>query len=405
MTQIGDVLGPHEDVLDSGTPGGSGRWIAIAVVAVLALVGWNLLDSGPEQAVDRAVDSPAVDPPADRVIEPVPEESLPTDRADQLTFVDDAHGFLVQYACPLTNADASCPRRIVATSDGGASWEVRGPIPPHYAEHYYQLAAASRDQLMLIDGATLASIALSVDGGRSWRQLPVTPAEAAPAPAGATLTQSAHRCDQVCKTTLGWIDPAALKSHPLPSQPVAGSGDVLALPSMSSDGDIVVSSVAGTAGQVSMSTDGGQTWSDTRLEVPLVSVMSQQYVQVWAAGGGRAYAVVQVYDGVGTESTYGFRTDDGGLTWADLRLEGQAVGTGGVLGGELITTDLSGQIFVSSAGGTRWDEVGTVLGTVWLAQTVPDGPVLATMFDDDGEESYQLSIDGRSWVPVSLPEM
>jgi hypothetical protein len=260
---------------------------------------------------------------------------------------------------------------------------------------------------VLIDGATLASMTLSVDGGRSWSQLPVTLAEAAPAPIGATLVQSATQCEQVCHTTLGWIDAAAQELHPLPRQPAAATGDFQGRPSMSSDGNIVIASVADSAGLVSMSTDGGQAWSDTRLEIPLDPAKVDQFVQVWAAGGGRAYALVQVYDGVNdTDSTYGFRTDNGGPTWADVGLVEHAVGlSAGVIGGELITTDMSGQISVSSAGGTRWDEVGIVLGSVWLSQTVPNGPVLATMFDYEGEESYRVSVDGRSWLPLSLPEM
>lgn len=358
MTQLGDALDPQGDVLVSGTAGRS-RW-------------WTLLDSGPEQAVDRAAESRSADPPQDRVIEPVPAGFPSTDRADQLTYVDDAHGFLVQYGCPLSDGDSSCPRRILATSDGGASWEARGRIPD-YAEHSYQLAAASQDELMLI-GATLASMTRSVDGGRSWSQLPVTLAEAATAPIGATLVQSAMQCEQVCHTTLGWIDAAAQELHPLPRRPAAVTGDFQGRPSMSSDGDIVIASVADSAGLVSMSTDGGQAWTDTRLEIPLDPAKVDQFVQVWAAGGGRAYALVQVYDGVNdTDSTYGFRTDNGGLTWADLGLVDRAVGlSDGVIDGELITTDMSGQISVSSAGGTSWDEV---------------------------------SIDGRSCLSLSLPEM
>ncbi|MDQ3463169.1 MAG: hypothetical protein M3500_00285 [Actinomycetota bacterium] len=402
MTQLGDVADPHEDVLDSGTPDRPVRWIAAAVVAVLALIGWNVMGSDSEQALDRVVESHAAEPPG--VGEPIPDVSPSTDHAEQLTFVDDQHGFIVQSTCAQAPGGVPCPRRILATTDGGSSWQSRGPLPS-YAQTAYLLVAESERDLTVLD-VSLASVVRSVDGGRSWRQLPITRADPAAAPAGALLVHDVgRRCSTDCPGSLVWIDPATEELHPLPSQPWAGAHRDRSTLSTAWDGDIVAAA-AGTAGLVSMSGDGGQTWIDTRLEVPLAKGQRIQQSQAMAAGGGRAYAFMQVFGGLGMEATYGFRTDDAGVTWTDLRFEDQQVWIpAGVIGGELISTDLPGRIFLSSAAGTRWAEAGTVAGGPWLSQTAPDGAVLATVFNYRGEESYHLSTDGRTWTPLTLPDV
>ncbi len=402
MTQPGDVL-------DSGAPARTGRWVAVAVLAVLALVGWNIL--GPEPETDRPV-SPAVGSPSTGwVAGPGSELPASPHRADQLTFVDDEHGFLVQYLCSESSGGDSCPRRILATEDGGGSWEGRAMIPP-YADEFYALVARSEFDLILLDRVSAASVVRSFDGGRSWAQLPTTRAEPAPVPAGAGLVGAGlvgvldPACPQPCPVTLSWIDPNTLQLHPLPRQPAAG-GNVLPQPaSVASDGDIAVAAAAPAAGLVSLTTDGGATWIESRLEVPLLEGQEVAQVGALAAGGGRAYLFIQVFDESGVAGKYGFRTDDGGAGWTDLGFEDQRLWIpAGVIDGELISTDLPGRTFLSVAFGTRWAEVGTAPRSPYLAQVVPDGPVLATLVNSQGFESYHVSPDGRRWKPMQLPEV
>ena len=399
-----DALGPHQDVLDSGTPGRSGRWIAVAVVAVLALVGWNLLDTDLDQAAPRAAESRSVDPPAGWVAGPTAEVSAAPDHTGQLTFVDAQHGFLVQDLCSLSTGGAPCPRRILATGDGGSSWESRARIPA-YAEGFYTLHAVSDMDLILIDTLSVVRVIRSFDGGRSWQPRPLLDAEPAPAPPGAPLVWGGSQpCAPDCRPPLSWIDPITLELHVLPTQPAAWTRDFPPTPSMSPDGDIVAASADDTAGLVSMSADGGQTWTETRFDVPLVNGQTIQQGFAFAAGGGRAYAFVQVYDSLGLESTSGFRTDGGGFTWVDLPLEDQPVWFPvGVLDGELISSDLPGRIFRSEAGATRWVEAGSLAGGPYLSQTVPDGPILATALNSQGYESHYLSTDLYDWTPIPLP--
>ncbi len=154
-----------------------------------------------------------------------------------------------------------------------------------------------------------------------------------------------------------------------------------------------------------MSTDGGATWTENRLEVPLQEGQEVAAAQALAAGGGRAYVFIQVFDEAGVAAKYGFRTDDAGATWTDLRFEEQPFWLPiGLLDGELVSTDLPGRVLLSSAGGTRWAEIGSVGNGPYLSQAVPDGPLLATLLNSQGFASYYVSADGRDWTSIRLPE-
>jgi len=399
-----DVLGTREDVLDSGTPGRPRRWIAAAGVAIVALVGWNVLGSGPDETIAPIAASQTFEPPSGWTVDPEQVVSSNPDQADQLTFVDDQNGFLVQYLCSQSTGGAACPRRLLATTDGGSSWEARATIPV-YAEPFHTLLVESELRLALIDTSTLARMARSFDGGRSWRLLPITRAEPAAAPEGALVVADIDpRCAQECAGPLAWIDPTDQALHLLPSQPAAAEAAFPGLQSVGTDGDIVVGSSAGSAGLVSMSTDGGLSWNEARLDVPQREGWAQVESRGLAAGNGRAFVFVQAFDEVGLDATYSFRTDDGGRTWVELPAEGEAAYFPvGVLDGELIATDLPGRIFRSEAGGTRWVEAGSLAGGPYLYQAIPDSPVLATVLNSQGNASYHLSTDLISWTPMPLP--
>lgn len=391
------------DVLDSGPPGQPRRWIAVAVVAVLVLIGWNVLGSGPDEIAAPAAESHAVDTPATGV-EPGPEVPANPDHADQLTFVDADNGFLMQHLCSQSTGGGACPRRILATADGGSRWEGRSVIPS-YADEFYALVAHSEFDLTLLDKLSAASVVRSFDGGRSWAQFPTTGAEPAPVPAGVGLVSDLDpACTPDCPAALSWIDPSTLQLHALPSQPAAGIGDLPRPASLASDGDIAAASAIRAAGLVSVSRDGGATWVETRLPVPLQEGQEVAAAQALAAGGGRVYTFIQVFDAAGVAAKFGFRTDDGGATWAGLGLQDPPLWLPfGVLDGELLATDLPGRILLSSAGGTRWSEGGRVVGGPYLSQAKPDGPLLATIVNSQGFESYRLSPDGQDWTLIRLP--
>ncbi|MGI8693812.1 MAG: hypothetical protein ACR2JK_13080 [Geodermatophilaceae bacterium] len=404
MTHIGDALEPREDVLDSGPPARPAKWVALAAAVVVVLVGWSVFRPGGDEPALPAAESHAADTSTGWVAETRPALPGRPDRVDQLTFVDAEHGFLVQDVC--SQSYGPCQRRVLATDDGGQTWEARA-VTPAFAAGYYPLVAQSEFDLALIDHVTLTRLARSYDGGRSWSERPITRAKPAPAPVGARLVQDVEPMGcSGCPSTLAWIDPLAQELHPLPSQPGAGPTAFPGPASMGPDGDVVTVTFADSAGLFSMSTDGGQTWADAQLAIPLEQGQAIEQVQGWSAGGGRGYAFLQVFDGLGIVTSYGFRTDDGGNTWTSLHFEDQQIGIPvGVLDGELLSTELPGRVLMSDAGGTRWSEVGSVGNRPYLSQAVPDGPLLATQLNSQGFESYYVSPDGRDWTFVRLPAL
>lgn len=397
----------YDDVLDSGTPNRR-PWTALAVVVVLALIGWSLRGPEPEPAIIPIAVSTA---PSTSVAEPEPEPefSQAPDSAGELAFVDDRHGFLMQYRCSQLRSDGTCPRRLLATSDGGRTWDSRGAVPS-YADSFYPLVAISAREIVLIDGSTFGSLARSIDGGLNWVLLPIDRGPPAPAPTGPTVLQAyPQSCNARyatdCPVTAVWIDVVRRTLHPLPQQPPTDLDQYLGLAPMSPDGELVASSSGITSAEVAMSVDGGRSWTEAVLDVPVESSDALQGVQALPAGNGRAYAFVQVYDQIQRDILYGFRTDDAGLSWVGLgwELTGVDWHPSGVLDGELVATTASGGTVVSTAGGTRWAPLDGAPSDGWLSQSVPGGPVLMAGYDGLTGERYHLSLDGRTWKPVHLP--
>lgn len=395
----------HEDVLDTGTPGRLGLWATIGAAAVLALLGWTLHNSPGELA---AIPIPIATSPASEtsVTEPAPGPPFP-DHVGEFAAADDLHGFLIQYRCGQIRADGSCPRRLLATSDAGRTWESRGPVPS-YADSFQALMVASDRELALIDTASFGSLARSIDGGRNWVRLPINRGAPAPVPAGITvLTDFPQACYSTeCQAPFAWIDVATQTLHPLPQQPPGGAGRSLRSANTTGDGQFVVSTATVTVGRVAMSVDGARSWTEAVLDIPLDSDDALLDVRAVSAGNGRAYAFVQVQDGTRGATSYGFRTDDAGDTWVGLGLDRQPL-TGfdaGVLDGELVTTDSSGRVVVSRDGGTAWTTMYDAPADSWLRQIVPDGPLLLTTFDDPAGERYQLCFDGRTFIAARFPD-
>lgn len=394
-----DVVG---DVLDTSRPKRPWGWIVAAAVVAVALLGWNLRTPGqPDAAAQQQAaqaDRGSIDTSREDMFFPAGP-----DRVEQLTFVDDNVGFLVLHACSVIVPGGPCPRRILATTDGGATWETRGVVPTAADQLSGLVVGSTQDLALVASWQGAATVARSRDGGRTWGVEALRLGGPEAAPPGAPVVVDV--CPPTpCGGSLSWLDPDSALIHPLPVQPAAAEVSQLQSSPRSTDGDLVASAVGMTAGHVAMSRDGGVTWTDTRLEVPLEPGQSIRDTVALSAGGGRAYAFVQVYDSAGVDSSVGFRTDDGGLRWTDIGFQDQSVWLPtGILDGELISTDLSGRIYLSGDGGRTWGPGGEVPGPTYLTQSTPDGPVLATLVDRNGTESYYRSSDGLSWSPVFLP--
>lgn len=391
-------------MLDSGTPTRLGMWVVVAAIAVLALLGWQLRTP---QVPPEVTDTPVVaapEPPGEPAAEPLPAE-WGVDNVAEVTFVDDLNGFAVLQRC--SSAVRWCGRRLLTTTDAGATWEAVRWLPT-MADGYNRLMAPSFDELMLLDVDTLADVVRSTDGGRSWVRLPVERADPLPlAAAGVLVLGGPVICNRDCEpTTVSWFDPATLLLHPLPTQP---SAEELARSQSTTasrvDGDIVVGGTTLTGAYVAFSRDSGRTWSQTRLNPELGTGHAVMHADVRAAGGGRAYAFVQIDDGIGGPSTLGYRSDDGGASWLPLPLQRQPFvwPPQALLEGELLVTDLSGHLYLSISGGTSWAEVESP-GDLWITQNAPGETIVGTVWGAEAVQTQYFSRDGHTWVPMRLPD-
>lgn len=401
----GGEYGPaREDLLDTGTPNRLGPWLAVAVVAALGLLGWRLQAPEPPAEVLRPIEVVAPEP-----VPATPTETITLwgqDMVTDVTFVDDLSGFAIEQQCSTAAADAfGCGRRLLTTTDGGATWTAVRTLPS-LANGYGKFVALSADVMMLLDIGALSGVVRSTDGGRSWVRFPLTRAGPRPlAPSGVPVLDGPVICNRQCEpTTISWFDPVSLALHPLPTQPVAAElARTEFTHATTIDGDIVVGGTTLTGAYVAISRNSGRTWSQTRLDPDLTAGQAVMSADVRAAGGGRAYAFIQV-DGVGDPTTFGYRTDDGGVRWVGLPLEPQPWlwAPLAVVDGELLALDMPGRVHLSAGGGTSWTEVDTAPQGIWIRQGAPGNVLLGTVSAGAVQVTY-LSRDGVSWWRTAFP--
>lgn len=389
---------PGPDLIETGPPRRPWPWLALAVLVVVALLWWDV--GRPDSGAPPSAAPPSSEP----VVTEVTQTVVATpDRAESLTYADARTGFMVQWVCSEFSPQGDCPRQLLATDDGGASWEVRGRLPEagRYLDRFLVVSAST---VAFVGDFAPAIMAVSYDAGRTFTMRALTRGPALPAPPDApVVTDPGVRCTN-CSSSLSWVDVRGQAVHALPSQPSADGPGWLRASPRASDGDLLVTGPDLTAGLAWISRDGGISWHGTRLAVPQVPGHAVQDVTALSAGGGRAYAFVEVYDATGLAEIYGFRTDDGGRTWTTTGFQEQSLWRpAGVLSGELISTNNPGDVFLSVRDGLDWLRGGRLPAPAYLSQTVPDGPVLATLVGQNGLQTYYQSVEGRVWTLVPVP--
>lgn len=399
---VGAVRGG--DVLDTTAARRSRRGVVAAVVLVLVVVTVSWWERrGPEPmpvatgTAVAAVDRPdSTDRPRARAARPAR-----TDLADQMTFVGDRIGFLAQELC----RDENCVRRVVATEDGGRSWQPRAALPTA-ARVLDRFVVASATELAFLGGDPPATIARSGDAGRTWQVRAIVRGDARPAPPGAPIvTDSSPPCPaSVCTPWLAWVDVATGELHRLPGE-LATDGTVrLTAARPGPDGELLATAVAPDGVRVWTSVDGGRGWIAATLPGPAGAGSAPTGVRAFAAGDGRGYAYLTGEDAAGSPATTGYRSDDGGRSWVALgRLPGGLRLPEGVLDGELVTVDTAGLIHQSVRAGRAWQPRSILVGRGTLRQQVPGGQVLATVVDVSGLVTYYRSPDIVSWSGVTPP--
>ncbi|MBA3523159.1 MAG: hypothetical protein H0T85_01115 [Geodermatophilaceae bacterium] len=371
-------------------------------VLFAVLGGWWLLRDGPEPGAG----GPSVAGPrsssasAPATTDPDPDSDPDRQTIDQLTFLDEDYGIALRLDCTTINPAGYCHRSLLDTLDGGVTWNVRGALPAS-SDGYARLLVDSSGPLAVVDENRLAAMVRSADRGATWRPVQLREGPPAPAPPGAQLlTDALPNCQVGCGRLL-WVDVSGATTHQVPTQPLDGDSDLWFAAPGTADGLLTATDRAGT---VAVSPDGGVSWRVTFLPVAVPPDQTLGGSVVRPSGGDRIYVFVQLEGSVGLETTYGFRSDDAGVTWTDIGFEGRTVWIpAGVVQGELVTTNLPGGVFLSTDAGTAFTTVPETPPAMFLSQGDPGGVVLGTVFDQQGRSTYWLSRDGRGWSPLLLP--
>jgi photosystem II stability/assembly factor-like uncharacterized protein len=217
---------------------------AFALFAVAAGLAWRLWDHETSPAQQP--------PPVDGSVPKQASGDLPNIKA--MSFTDPSHGFLV--SCH----DPHCRHtELLATQDGGRTWETRGADPPTVISFVGTIGYGARQT-----GANGKpwTIVRTDDAGATWTRVGVLQA-----PEGAAFT------------SLTFVDP--------------------------SNGWAVVS------GRIYRTADGGRTWTGLNAPCTEGSTLSDATI----ADSSTGYAMCTFEPGTDMEPKQLFRTDDGGNSW------------------------------------------------------------------------------------------
>jgi hypothetical protein len=276
---------------------------SVAVAALAVLLGTGLLwGVGPVGRGRDVVTPPSVVPSGQ-----VPFSGGPLSWADA---GDANHLYAVLWECPL------CTARLIGSDDGGRTWTARQS--PH-ADGGISLGIEVRGPLTLE-----AAGRLSVDGGRTWRDLVAAATPTARVPAGGWLECDDHgtRTGPVAILSapgstgceLRVVDPANRTVRPLAAPPPITAYGMAVVPA--GTGLWVLGLDGGRRPAVSISRDGGGTWSTSSFgnPVPAEAAGTKQgssYTAEVSTHDGRTAHVVVAY----LDKSYGFRSTDGGHGW------------------------------------------------------------------------------------------
>lgn len=326
--------------------------------------------------------------------------SLPASMTFQLDFADPDHGFALGSDC--RQPDGPCTLALFATEDGGRSWERR-PLPD--GDKRYALG-----DVTVHDANTLSVNRVhldeqwhpinSDDGGRTWHATTTGP-QAAPAPmprdarvhsvcVGEDDTEPAG-----CRMGVGTVSSDPGRTAPAPAQPsliepVIGR-------SATAGGHFWAAGVERTTGRwaLSVSGDGGVTWSTTPVTIPGEPSMLDPWAVV--EGDGVLYATLQ---GSIAKGPFGllavFRSDDGGVTWTNTWRATPTTVLQAMLGSPVATADGRLLVYTTTTGTHESRDGRTFTGA---RQQVP-GEVQWTRggyVAKRGPHAYSVSRDGTTW--------
>lgn len=279
------------------------------------------------------------------------------------------------------------------SDDGGGTWDLVAGLP---AGRIDALAFSPRDAApRLVAAATENGVALSRDGGESWRLTgaalpPVLDLAFIPDGAGETLVAGLYRDGVARLALIGEGDRWAPANAGLRATFLS---TLVASPSFSRDRLLVA---AGPDAGLRVSRDSGLTWGDAGLTDAVVNG-----VTIAPAGGGQLL-VAATNAGV-------YRSRDDGASWE--RPAPGAESPAGIVvaataadGGQasLYAATLDGRLIMSENGGAAWRALDTPFdGTTILSLAcAPDRTLYAgtTRRETDAVTVWRSADGGRSWA-------
>jgi hypothetical protein len=316
----------------------------------------------------------------------------------QLDFADRTHGYALGSRC----GETSCRFRLLASADGGQTWQLRQLPADDGSFTGAGLAVLGPAQVSVWryskNADTPAVNAVSDDAGRTWgepQHLTGAPPRAEALPAGALIGQTCigqgagGDCQYgVAATTMDNVSVQSPTQPPL-LEPDPGSV-------ATAGGRIWVAGRGYTGGwAISVSSDRGRTWLTTPLDLPGEPSLSGG----WSVSeqGQVMYLTVIGSIGVGPTGLLAiYRSTNKGVTWNSTWRATAVTVRQGVLGGTVTTAD--GDLLVySTIEGTLVSGDGR---TFRRATHQLPGEVTWTRggyLSRGSDNSFELSADGVHW--------
>jgi hypothetical protein len=324
----------------------------------------------------------------------------------QVDFADADHGYALGSDC---EPGGSCSFTLLATEDGGRSWEPR-TVPKDggpYREGSVSVFGPSRVTFTFVRSTsdTIAQF-VSEDAGRTWRAFEVWGVGASsPIPSGASLMHICRDSSSECLSGAGVMSSDRGELLPTPAQPPLG-GPLLVGRVATAGGRYWMAGTHEASGRwaIAVTSDAGRTWATTEVDVP--GKASSESGEAWSVveQGDVMYATVRGAIGSGPFGLLAvFRSTDQGMSWTRTWYATPTEGLQGLAGSPIATAD--GRLIVySTVDGPFESSDG---GQTFTRSSLPlPGKVVWTRAGYlvlRPETGYDLSSDGLDWRTFTLP--
>ncbi|HEX5595516.1 MAG TPA: hypothetical protein VFX61_05755 [Micromonosporaceae bacterium] len=303
---------------------------------------------------------------------------------NHVEFTDVDQGYVLFTRCGQASSagrspTSSCTAIVLATDDGGRSWQqLRHPRP--VAENH-QLYAAGDDLLLL---AEPHGWYLSADRGRSFRHEP----RSSEAPAAYSRLLGRFQIEEGTGRVVEWVDDRA---QPVPTQPPVPALTTV----VHVGGRLFAAGEQDGRPYAAVSPDEGETWNQTVVPAPADDLIM---VRVLPSPSGRDVWLVGYHTDPIT-FPYLWRLD--GYRWEPVAAAGHPERMGGLAAiedGMLVVTGPSGSGIIADG---RYEAVGWPLGVEHVS-TFDDGTLFSVQHS---EGSFWFGIGhaaGRRWIKIVL---